>query len=34
MREIDNVIRKKYSDFIVDTQVRCVAAVRTACPCP
>ncbi len=25
MREIDNIIRKKYSDFIVDTQVQITA---------
>ena len=34
LEEIDNVIRKKYSDFIVDTQVRCAAAARAARPCP
>ena len=27
MREIDNIIRKKYSDFIVDTQVRIAATL-------
>ena len=28
MREIDNIIRKKYSDFIVDTQVQIAACAH------